>query len=162
MHRATFRNIALVALLVCATDAVAQLDARRIENIKKAAFEIGKLQQQHGSNGAFKSIQACYGRELASAKNLSPALEACMTQDILVSQTSAAMFARNTPEARKKYGFPEPDDVMKAMAKRIINIYARFQVNPEVARSFQDAVKTHGAAAYAATFESNSPSNRKQ
>jgi hypothetical protein len=35
-----------------------------------------------------------------------------MTQDILVSQTSAAMFARNTPEARKKYGFPEPDDVM--------------------------------------------------
>jgi len=76
----------------------------RVQNIEKAAAEIGAIQKKSGSDGAFAAISECYKRELAQATALTPQLEACMAQDIIVSQVTAAFYSRISAEGRRMAG----------------------------------------------------------
>ena len=82
-------------LAILATNAAAETAVSdRVRNIEKAAAEIGVIQKKGGSDGAFAAINECYKRELARARALTPQLEACMAQDVVVSQVTAAVYSR--------------------------------------------------------------------
>jgi hypothetical protein len=120
----------------------------RVRNIEKAAAEIGAIQKKSGSDGAFAAINECYKRELVRATALTPQLEACMTQDIIVSQVTAAVYSRISAEGRRMAGGEEPDAVLKAMRGRVVGTMARFKVPQDDALVFNGIVKTRGMEAY--------------
>ena len=135
----------------------------RVQNIEKAAAEIGAIQKKSGSDGAFAAISECYKRELAQATALTPQLEACMAQDIIVSQVTAAFYSRISAEGRRMAGGgEEPDAILKAMRGRVVGTMARFKVPQEDALTFSGIVKTRGMEAYGrAQFPDQFPATRK-
>jgi hypothetical protein len=135
-----------IVLTLIATNVAAQ-PADRVENIEKAAAEIAAIQKERGANGASTAIIECYERELANATALTPQLEACMAQDIVVSQVSAAFFSGMSAEARNRGS--DPNAVMKAMQERVVGTMARFHVPEKDALAFSGIVKTKGMEAYA-------------
>jgi len=136
-------------LAILGTNVAAQpATSSRVRNIEKAAEEIAAIQKKSGSNGAFAAINECYKRELARATALTPQLEACVAQDIVVSQVTAAFFSRLSPEGRRMAGGEEPDAVLKAMQGRVIGTMARFKVPQDDALAFNGIVKTRGMEAY--------------
>ena len=139
-----------IALTIFVANAAAQtVPSDRVQNIEKAAAEIAVFQKEHGANGAFAVIMECYNRELPNATALSPQLEACMAQDIVVSKVTVAFYSSLSPEGRKIPGVPDPDAVQKAMQERIVGIIVRFHVPEEDALAFNGIVKTKGMEAYA-------------
>jgi hypothetical protein len=137
------------ALAVLGTNVAAQTAAPdRVRNIENAAAEIGAIQKKSGSDGAFAAINACYKRELARATALTPQLEACMAQDIVVSQVTATLYSRISAEGRGMAGGEEPDALLKAMTGRVVGTMARFKVPQDDARVFSGIVKTRGMEAY--------------
>ena len=125
------------------TDVAAQTGTSdRVRNVENAAAEIAAIQKKSGSEGAFAAIDQCYQRELARAKALTPPLEACMAQDIIVSQVTAAFYSKLPPMAQKS------DVVLKAMTDRVVGTMSRFNVPQDDARAFTAIVKTQGMAAY--------------
>jgi hypothetical protein len=88
-------------LAILGTNVAAQTAASdRVRNIEKAAAEIGAVKKKSGADGAFAAINECYKRELPRATALTPQLEACMAQDIIVSQVSAAFYTGISAEGR--------------------------------------------------------------
>ncbi|WP_426423873.1 hypothetical protein [Bradyrhizobium genosp. A] len=137
------------ALAILGTNVAAQKAVPdRVSNIEKAAAEIGTIQKKGGSDGAFAAIDACYKRELAHATALTPQLEACMAQDIVVSQVTAAFYSRISAEGRRRAGGEEPDAVLKAMTGRVAGTMARFKVPQDDARVFSGIVNARGMEAY--------------
>lgn len=106
-----------------------------MRNIENAAAEIGAIQKKNGSDGAFAAINECYKRELAHATALTPQLEACMAQDIVVSQVTAGFYSkicsRLSQEQCRTAGAEEPEAVLKAMNVRVARTMLRFKV-PQV------------------------------
>ena len=134
----------------------------RVQNIEKAAAEIGAIQKKSGSDGAFAAISECYKRELAQATALTPQLEARMAQDIIVAQVTAAFYSRISAEGRRMAGGEEPDAILKAMRGRVVGTMARFKVPQEDALTFSGIVKTRGMEAYGrAPFPDQFPATRK-
>jgi hypothetical protein len=139
-----------IVLTILATSAAAQTaPSDRVQNIEKAAAEIGAVQEKSGANGAFAAIDECYKRELPNATALSPQLEACMAQDIILSQVTANFYAGLSAEGRKLARVAEPDAVLKAMQGRVVGIITRFHVPEDDALVFSGIVKTKGMEAYA-------------
>ncbi len=135
--------VTTLVLGLLGTDLAAQTKTTdRVRNIETAAAAIAAIQKKSGSEGAFAAIDECYRRELASAKVLTLPLEACMAQDIIVSQAAAAFYARFPPMAQKS------DTVLKAMTSRVTGTMARFKVPEDDSRAFVAIVKTQGMAAY--------------
>jgi hypothetical protein len=133
-----------------------------VQNIEKAAAEIGAIQKKSGSDGAFAAISECYKRELAQVTALTPQLEACMAQDIIVAQVTAAFYSRISAEGRRMAGGEEPDAILKAMRGRVVGTMARFKVPQEDALTFSGIVKTRGMDAYSkAQFPDQFPATRK-
>ncbi|MDA0704217.1 MAG: hypothetical protein O3A96_13455 [Proteobacteria bacterium] len=106
----------------------------RAANIKSAATEITEIRTRKGANGAFAAIGACYEESVTPAQTYSQAVEACLTQDVLISRLSASVYASVSPEARKMSGSPEPEAVMGEMAARVEQTFRRFDVPPDAAR----------------------------
>lgn len=154
----TSKAIASAAFLlaILSTTIAAQTVAPdRVRNIENAAAEIGTIQKKSGSEGAFAAINECYKRELAQAKALTPQLEACMTQDIIVSQVTAAFYSRLMAGGQKS------DAVLKAMTDRVVGTMARFKVPQDDARAFTGIVKTRGMEAYGrAQWPDQSPAKK--
>jgi hypothetical protein len=147
--RASIGTVALIMLADCCGDASAQAtSADRLSNIQKAASEIGAIQKQNGADGAFVAITECYRRELAKAKSLTRELEACMAQDIIVTNVSASMFASVSEEARRMAKAPDPEALKKAMIDRVLGTFMRFKIPVEEARRFNQVVQTQGMEAY--------------
>lgn len=133
----------------------------RVRNIENAAAEIGSIQKKSGSDGAFAAIGACYKRELAHATALTPQLEACMAQDIIVAQVTAALYSKISAEGRRMAGGEEPDAVLRAMTGRVAGTMARFKVPQDDARIFSGIVKTRGMEAYGrAQFRDQFPAKK--
>jgi hypothetical protein len=128
--------------------AAQEAESDRVRNIEQAAAEIGAIQKKSGSDGAFAAINECYKRELSRATALTRQLEACMAQDIVVSQVTAAFYSKISPEGRKAAGAEEPDAVLKAMRGRVVGTMARFKVPQDDALAFSGIVKTRGMEAY--------------
>jgi len=142
MKSTTISGAALV-LALFGTDIAAQTAASdRMRNIETAAAEIGAIQKKSGSDGAFAAVNECYKRELARATALTPQVEACMAQDIIVSQVSAAFYSKLPGGSQKS------DAVLKAMTDRVVGTMARFKVPQDDARAFTGLVKTRGMDAY--------------
>ena len=136
-------------LAILATNAAAETAVSdRVRNIEKAAAEIGVIQKKGGSDGAFAAINECYKRELARARALTPQLEACMAQDVVVSQVTAAVYSRLPAEGRRMAGGEEPDAILRAMTGRVIGTMTRFKVPQDEALVFSGIVKTRGMEAY--------------
>ena len=114
----------------------------RVRNVERAAAEIGVIQKKSGANGAFAAIYECYKRELAHATALTPQLEACMAQDIVVSQVAASFYSKI------KAGSEEPGAILKAMTERVVGTMARFKVPESDARAFAAIAKKQGMEAY--------------
>jgi hypothetical protein len=142
MKSTTVTGVAFLLAILSTSVAAQTIAPERVRNIEKAGAEIGAIQKKSGANGAFAAIQDCYKRELAQAKSLTPQLEACMAQDIIVSQVTAEVYARFPTKGR------DPDAVLKAMSDRVIGTMARFKVPQDTARAFTAVVKTRGMAAY--------------
>ena len=135
-------------LAVIATNVAAQTaSSDRVRNIENATAEIAAIQKTGGANGAFAAIIECYKRELAAAIALTPQLEACMAQDIVVSQVTASFYSGMSAEARGSG--TDPDAVMKAMQGRVVGTMGRFHVPQDDALAFTGIVKTKGMEAYA-------------
>jgi hypothetical protein len=124
----------------------------RIANINKASAEIAAIQKQKGADGAFAAIHSCYQRELTNAKSLTSGIEACMTQDIIVSRVSAQFYAKLNPEGRRRAGSPEPSTVLNEMAQRVIGVYRRFGISGEDGRAFNQLVEQNGMETYGRTM----------
>lgn len=136
--------LAILSTNVAAQTAVSD----RVRNIEKAAAEIGAIQKKTGSDGAFATVKECYKRELAHATALTAQLEACMAQDIIVSQVTAVFFSRVSAEGRRIAGAEAPDAVLKAMQGRVAGTMARFKVPQDDALVFSGIVKSRGMEAY--------------
>lgn len=136
--------LAILGTNVAAQTAVSD----RVRNIENAAAEIGAIQKKNGSDGAFAAINECYKRELAHATALTPQLEACMAQDIVVSQATAAFYSRISAKGRRVAGAEEPEAVLEAMNGRVVGTMARFKVPQNAALVFSGIVKTRGMEAY--------------
>jgi hypothetical protein len=150
-----FKTIGYIAFSVSMLSAVAvaqQSPSERVSNIEKATSEIGAFQKQLGPKlgpeGALAAVVACYLRELPTAQKWTPALEACMAQDIVVAQTTAALLDILRTAGRKVPGAPEPEELVKEMSKRVYGVLTRFDVPMEDARAWSDIVKQQGMAAY--------------
>jgi hypothetical protein len=142
--------ITAFALTTISTNVAADNNSpERIRNIENAATEIAKIQKAEGANGAFKSIAECYKRELSDAPTLTLKLEACMAQDIIISQITAALYSSMPAAARGMGGVSTPDAVMKAMEDRVVGTMGRFHVPQDDALAFSGIVKTKGVEAYA-------------
>jgi hypothetical protein len=154
-------TLACCLSLTTANVAAQTLAPERIINIERATADIGAIQKQSGSNGAFAAITQCYKRELPRATKLTPQLEACMAQDIVVSHATAVFFAKLNSEGRRKAGGEEPADVLKAMQTRVVGTMARFNVPQDQALAFSGMVKTKGMEAYArAQFPDHFPQKK--
>jgi hypothetical protein len=138
-----------IVLAILGTDVAAQTAVSdRVRNVENAAAEIGAIQKKNGSDGAFAAINECYKRELAHATALTPRLEACMAQDIVVSRVTAAFYSSISAEGRRKAGGEEPEAVLKAMNGRVVGTMARFKIPQDEALAFSAIVKTRGMEAY--------------
>jgi hypothetical protein len=156
-----FHRAACMAIVLTGS-AAAQVVPDRIHNVETAAAQIAAIQNKAGANGAFAAIDACYKRELARAMSLTPELEGCMTQDIIVSDVTAALYASVSAEARRLAGAPDPGTVKKAMAQRVAGTFARFKVPEANARAFLPIVRTNGMEAYARARHSDQWPAKKQ
>jgi hypothetical protein len=136
--------LAILGTNVAAQTAVSE----RVRNVEKAAAEIGAIQKKSGADGAVAAINECYKRELAHATALTAQLEACMAQDIIVSQVTAAFYSRISAQGRRMAGGEEPDAILKAMQGRVVGTMARFKVPQDDALAFSGIVKTRGMEAY--------------
>jgi hypothetical protein len=148
LKRLTAAGTAFI-LSIIGTSAAAQSDpADRIRNIENAAAEIAAIQKSNGSNGAFAAIIECYKRELPAATALTPRLEACMAQDIIVSQLTATLFSSLSTGEQTVSG-TDPKAVLKAMSERVVGTMSHLRVPQDDAQAFSGIVKTKGMEAYA-------------
>jgi hypothetical protein len=113
-----------------------------------AAEDIAKLQAKQGSNGAFESIDRCYRRELAQAQELTPGLEACMTQDIIVSRVSASFMESLSTDWRTVPGAMDPAKLRKDMSDRVTRVFEKFHATGPDLAAFNIVVSKLGTAAY--------------
>jgi hypothetical protein len=148
VKRITAAGTAFVLAIIGTNVAAQPASSDRVRNIEKAAAEIAAIQKTSGANGAFAAIIECYKRELADATALTPQLEACMAQDIVVSQVTAAFYSNMPAEARRMGGGADPDAILKAMQGRVVGTMGRFNVPQDDALVFSGIVKTKGMEAY--------------
>jgi hypothetical protein len=149
-------TLTLVMLLGLMMPALAQSgDADRAANVTKAAKEIGLIHGSKGANGASAAVEACYARVLPRAKALTQELEACMTQDMLVSQMAAAVSRQLSPEARKNGGLSEPDVYQKVVTKRWMDLFTKFGVSVDEGKKFSQLVNTQGFQVFSIAMRSN-------
>jgi hypothetical protein len=156
--------LALMFGFAMSTQVVAQSSPARIENVSKAAADIARLQTAQGFNGTFPAVLACYDRALKAAVSITLPVEYCIVQDMIVAQGAAGIYAMLSPEARKKAGYPDPDELKTAMAQRIANIYRKFRADPNDGRALLALVNTHGLKAYgdALAEDRKSPTQNKK
>lgn len=147
MRRPTAAGVAFALTVIGTTVGAQTPSSERVGNVEKAAAEIAAIQKEGGANGAFEAIIDCYKRELTDATALTPQLEACMAQDIIVSQVSASFFSSMSPAARGTGS--DPDAIMKAMQGRVLGTMNRFHVPQYDALAFSGIVKSKGMEAYA-------------
>jgi len=133
--------------------------AEQIANIKMAVARIATAEKENGYMGALVEVQRCYLRELKTARTLTPALEACIAQDIVISRVAAATLATIPENARKASGSLEPEKILRDMADRVPKVFAKFKVAEPQARAFAQLVSKHGTEAYGrARFPNEFPS----
>jgi hypothetical protein len=145
------KMIALVAVasLFCATQLRAQTSATdRQANIVRAAEDIARIQHDKGSDGAFAAIDQCYRRELAQAQSLTPGLETCMTQDIIVSRISAQFMESLSTNWRTVPGAMDPDELRSEMGKRVTGVFDKFHATKADLVAFNVVVSNLGMTAY--------------
>jgi hypothetical protein len=147
--RATIAAIA-ATLLSAGSPALAspKVDWDQVENIKKAATQIGQLQRRQGATKAFELIVACYKTHGAASK-YSRFFESCIAQDYMHTQTLAALYARMSPAALKKAGAPSPKMLADAMGQRVAGAFSKYEVPVTDANAFKKLVDKHGFPIYA-------------
>jgi hypothetical protein len=116
-------------------------------NIKDAAERLAKIQRTKGAQGAISHIDACY-RTHSLAANYSAPFEACIAQDYMLTQTLAQIYLRMTPEQLEKAKAPKPEDLAKAMGRRIAQAFGQYKISKADAESVKLAVDKHGMPAY--------------
>jgi hypothetical protein len=141
-------SFAVILPIVLTTGVRAQTSSERQTNIIQAAEDIAKIQHDHGANGAFEAINLCYRRELAQAKSLNLGLEACMTQDIIVSRVSAAFYKSLSTDWRTIPGARDPAVILKDMSDRVTQAFTKFNATTPDLVAFNIAVSKLGMAAY--------------
>jgi hypothetical protein len=139
--------------LVCACAVVSASSARaenaeRIANIRKAATEIAAAVSAKGAKETLAGIVDCYRRELAVAKSLTPNLETCMAQDIIVSKISAAFYSKIGKAGRRVLRSPDPKAVMDAMQQRVNVTLQKFSMSERAAHELDQLVEKYGVEAY--------------
>ncbi len=117
--------------------AVAQtVTPRQIANVRKAAVDFAELLSTNGADAAEASVLSCYREGLASAKTSRPQLEYCITQDVLLSQTQAEIYAHLASRGRRPSGLPDPDEVIARLTKRVTAAFSRLKVPPDEVSAF--------------------------
>jgi hypothetical protein len=139
----------LFSLLMFASPLVAQEGTwNKVDNIRQAAADIRVAQKERGFFGAQAEVRACYDEAKQPSKSYGREIERCVTQDYVLSQAAASLYASVSPEARRLSNSPEPGVVIESMAKRIVEAMAHFRVPERDARQFIALVKEHGLPAF--------------
>lgn len=125
-----------------------KIDWDQVENIKKAAQQLGQLQRRQGATKAFELIVACYKTHGASSK-YSRFFEGCIAQDYIHTQTLASLYARMPPAALKKAGAPSPKLLADAMGQRVAGAFSKYAVPVAEANAFKKLVDKYGFPVYA-------------
>ena len=98
-----YRSLIFIVLwLLCMSSANAQSNWNKLEVVKKAAIEIRALQKSQGNSKALAEIDECYGRILRPSNSYSPAVEACLTKDFVISTTTFAYYMQQSQEEKAK------------------------------------------------------------
>ena len=118
MHRSL--NIFILWFL-CVSSANAQSNWNKLDVIKKAAIEIRTIQKSQGNSKALAELDECYGRILRPSNSYSPAVEACLTKDFVVSTTTFAFYMQLSQQEKAK-GFAD------GMRRRIASTFIFFGV----------------------------------
>ena len=126
-----------------------QVEWDKVENIRRSATEIRSIHNEKGFLGAQEAVRICYEDAKQPGKKYGKDLEKCVTQDFVISQTAANVFAQVSPEARRLSNSPDPDYVIQAMSKRIVEGMIHFNVPEQDARGLIALIKEHGLHAFA-------------
>ena len=142
---AVFSSVLALCLLVVPLGLSAQDSVwDRAANIRAAATEIGRVQKNEGRFGVDSAIENCYLEHVIEADRYTKQVETCLTQDILHSRFSAAIFARLSPAVRQAEGTPEPEAVMKEMAQRVGRAFSQTRVAADSARDIVKDIEVIG------------------
>jgi hypothetical protein len=116
--------IAIALWLFCMSTADAQSNREKLEVVKKAAIEIRTLQMSKGNSKPFAEIDECCGRILRPSNSYSPAVEACLTKDFVISTTTFAYYMQQS-QAEKAKAFAD------GMRRRIASTFLFFGIQNE-------------------------------
>ena len=142
---AVFSSVLVLCLLVAPLGLSAEESAwDRAANIRAAATEIGQVQKEEGRFGVDRTIEDCYLEHVVEADRYTQQVETCLTQDILHSRFSAAIFARISPAVRQAEGTPEPKAVMQEMAQRVGRAFSQTRVEVDLARDIVKDIEVIG------------------
>jgi hypothetical protein len=116
--------IFLISCLLCASSANAQSNWDKLDVVKKAAIEIRTLQKSQGNSKALAEIDECYGRVMRPSNSYSPAVEACLTKDFVVSTTTFAYYMQQSQEEKAK-------TIADGMRRRIASTFLFFGIQSD-------------------------------
>jgi hypothetical protein len=103
------------------SSANAQSNWNKLEVVKKAAIEIRTIQKSQGNSKALAEIDECYGRILRPSNSYSPAVEACLTKDFLISTTMFAYYMQQSQVEKAQAS-------QEGMRRRIASVFLFFGI----------------------------------
>lgn len=132
-----------VLLIALPAAAAPRTDWDRSANIKQAAEHLIGLQQKGGAAAAYKFISACYKTHML-AERYGKALEACIAQDYMLTQTLVAIYERLTPEARRQIRAVEPLVLARAMSSRVSSVLTQYKMSEQDGLEIKKLVDKEG------------------
>lgn len=145
--RAAVSVAGLMTLLVGAGSGAALAEARtnwdRAANIREAAHRLVGIQNERGALGTYKFIGACYQTHMI-ADVYTKALEACIAQDYMLTQTLVAIYERLTPEARRQIRAVEPLVLARAMSSRVSSVLTQYKMSEQDGLEIKKLVDKEG------------------
>ncbi len=115
----------------------------RAANVREAAHRLVGIHSARGAPGAYKFISDCYAtHSLASAYGR--ALEACIAQDYMFTQTLVLIYERLPAEKRQKMGTVEPAQLAAGMSNRIGAALAQYKMTEADGEVLRKLVETEG------------------
>lgn len=145
--RAAVSVAGLMTLLVGAGSGAALAEARtnwdRAANIREAAHRLVGIQNERGALGTYKFIGACYQTHMI-ADVYTKALEACIAQDYMLTQTMVLIYERLPAEKRREMGAAEPEALARGLSGRVGTALAQYKLTQAESDALRRLVETEG------------------
>jgi hypothetical protein len=122
----------------------------QVANIKEMATHIGNVQRNQGADKAMSFIDACY-RTHSLGSVYSKSFEGCIVADFLLAQALVAVINRVPAEELRKTGMAAPEDIMKAMQKRVSSAFDQYSISSADAQAFIALTERQGLPAFLLT-----------